>query len=36
MQWQIDRVRERGGDLRAYGMAMARLTNEVERVLGVP
>ena len=36
MQWQIDRVRERGGDLPAYEIAMAQLGNEVTRILGVP
>lgn len=36
MQWQIHRVRERGGDLPAYEIAMAQLGNEVERILGVP
>jgi hypothetical protein len=36
MQWQIDRVRDRGGDVPTYATAMNQLTAEVERVLGVP
>jgi hypothetical protein len=36
MEWQANRVRERGGDLPAYTTAMTKLTNEVERILGVP
>lgn len=36
MEWQIDRVRERGGDLPAYKTAMRRLSAEVERILGLP
>jgi hypothetical protein len=36
MQWQTERVRERGGDVTAYGKAIAVMTNEVQRLLGVP
>jgi hypothetical protein len=36
MQWQMERVRERGGDVAAYTQAMNSLTAEVERILGVP
>jgi hypothetical protein len=36
MGWQERRVRERGGDIDAYVRAVATMTNEVERLLGVP
>jgi|GEM_PF-902856 len=36
MQWQVERVRERGGDAAAYEEAITAMTNEVERLLGVP
>jgi len=36
MHWQCDRVREQGSDLAQYEVAMTKLTNEVERILGVP
>jgi hypothetical protein len=36
MQWQVDRVRENGGDTIAYSRAITAMTNEVERLLGVP
>jgi hypothetical protein len=36
MQWQVDRVRETGGDVTAYMRAITLATNEIERLLGVP
>jgi hypothetical protein len=36
MQWQVDRIQENGGDVTAYKMAITAMTNEVERLLGVP
>jgi hypothetical protein len=37
MRWQIERVQEKsGGDTRAYEDAVTTMTNEVERILGVP
>jgi hypothetical protein len=36
LSWRIDRVRESGGDCQAYSQATAAMTNEVERLLGVP
>lgn len=36
MHWQIDRVRENGGDEVAYQRAIGLMTAEIERVLGVP
>lgn len=36
MQWQIDRVKERGADELAYIESITAITNEVERLLGVP
>jgi hypothetical protein len=36
MHWQIDRVRELGGDPAEYENAMNQISAEVERVLGVP
>jgi hypothetical protein len=36
MQWQDERLRERGQDLDAYRKAMARVVNELERILGTP
>ena len=36
MEWQIDRVRERGGDLHAYSIAMNRLTAEGNAFSGCP
>src|SRR4051812_10126272 len=36
MEWQRDRVRKRDGDLAAYEVAMTKLTNEVQRILGAP
>jgi hypothetical protein len=36
MQWQTDRVRTAGGDLAAYSRAITEVTNELERILGVP
>jgi hypothetical protein len=36
MQWQIERVRKKGGDADAYAKAITLMTNEIERLLGVP
>jgi hypothetical protein len=36
MQWQVERVRETGGDIAAYAKAITAMTNEIERLLGVP
>ena len=36
MQWQVDRVQESKGDVKAYTKAIATMTNEIERLLGVP
>ncbi len=36
MSWQIERVREVGGDENAYSLATTATTNEIERLLGVP
>lgn len=36
MHWQKDRVLEKGGDGEAYAKAIAAMTNQVERLLGVP
>ena len=36
MQWQTDRVRENGGDVAAYENATTIVSNEIERLLGVP
>ncbi|NVB83603.1 MAG: hypothetical protein HOV81_34835 [Kofleriaceae bacterium] len=36
MQWQRERVRDAGGDTAAYGKAIDLMTNEIERLLGVP
>jgi len=36
MQWQIERVREAGGDVPAYSTAIMEVSNELERILGVP
>ncbi len=36
MRWQIERVQENGGDATAYLKAITVMTNEVERLLGVP
>ncbi|TKD06472.1 hypothetical protein [Polyangium fumosum] len=36
MQWQAERVRENGADVTAYANAIQLMTNEVERLLGVP
>jgi hypothetical protein len=36
MQWQVERVQENGGDVEAYANAITAMTNEVERMLGVP
>ena len=36
MQWQIERVREAGGDTAAYSRAITDVTSQLERILGVP
>ena len=36
MQWQSERVRESGGDMGVYEQAITTITNELERLLGVP
>ena len=36
MQWQADRVRECGGDVQTLLTMTSKVTNEVERILGVP
>jgi len=36
MQWQLERVQENGGDVKAYNKATTSMTNEIERLLGVP
>jgi hypothetical protein len=36
MHWQVERVQENKGDVAAYLRAMTTMTNEIERLLGVP
>lgn len=36
MQWQLERVQESGGDPAIYIRAITKMTNAVERLLGVP
>jgi hypothetical protein len=36
MQWQVERVQENRGDVKAYMTAITTMTNEIERLLGVP
>ncbi|CAG0962059.1 hypothetical protein ANRL4_00732 [Anaerolineae bacterium] len=36
MQWQVERVVEAGGDRKQYEQAVTEITNEIERILGVP
>ena len=36
MQWQVEQVQENGGDATAYAKAITAMTNEVERLLGLP
>lgn len=36
MHWQEDRVREAGSDPKAYARAITSMSNEIERLLGVP
>ena len=36
MTWQIERVGENGGDTAAYMKATTTMSNEIERLLGVP
>jgi hypothetical protein len=36
MEWQLDRVRENGGDVELLKRDIERLHNALNRVLGVP
>ena len=36
MHWQVERVQENNGDVAAYAKAITTMTNEIERLLGVP
>jgi hypothetical protein len=36
MEWQVDRVRENGGEIAGYRAAINKFTAEIERILGVP
>ena len=36
MQWQVERVQENKGDIEAYALAITAMTNQIERLLGVP
>ena len=36
LQWQVERVQENNGDVAAYLGAITTMTNEIERLLGVP
>ena len=36
MEWQTKRVTENGGDAATYTNAITAMTNEIERLLGVP
>jgi hypothetical protein len=36
MEWQIERVRERGGDVDALRQDITRLQNALDKLLGVP
>lgn len=36
MQWQMERVQGNKGDVKAYTAAVTTMTNEIERLLGVP
>jgi len=36
MTWQIERIRDRGGDVAAFQRATIQATNVVEQLLGVP
>jgi hypothetical protein len=36
MEWNADRERESGGDMKVYSQAVNAITDEVERLLGVP
>lgn len=36
MHWQVERVQESHGDVAGYTKAIAAMTNEIERILGVP
>jgi hypothetical protein len=36
MQWQVDRVKDTGGDVIAYSKIIVEVSNELERILGTP
>jgi hypothetical protein len=36
MEWQVERILENNGDMVAYTKAITIITNEIERLLGVP
>ena len=36
MTWQVERIRESGGDVAAFQRATTQVTNVVEQLLGVP
>ena len=36
LHWQTDRVRRSGGNMNSYARAVASVSNEIERILGVP
>jgi len=36
MQWQAERLREKRADMAVYEQAITLMTNELERLLGVP
>ena len=36
MRWQVERVQENNADVAGYDIAVNKLTNEIERILGVP
>jgi hypothetical protein len=36
MHWQVARIHENKGDVAGYSKAITMMTNEIERLLGVP
>ena len=36
MEWNRDRVKENSGDMKEFQLCQTKLTNEIERILGVP
>ena len=36
LAWQVERVQENEADVAAYSKALTAMTNEIERLLGVP